>query len=56
MMSSTNDDDEDGGDSSSARAMSEYMARSHEEKLRAIKDVEARKNSVIEVRGLGGRG
>ena len=34
-------------------AMSEYMARSHEEKLRAIRDVEMKKNAVIEVRGGG---
>jgi hypothetical protein len=30
--------------------MSDYMARSHEEKLRAIKVVEDKKNSEIEVR------
>jgi hypothetical protein len=31
------------------------MARSHEEKLRAIKAVEDKKNSEIEVRGGGRR-
>ncbi|KAL3810742.1 hypothetical protein ACHAXA_008555 [Cyclostephanos tholiformis] len=40
----TNDDDDD----ATARAMSEYMARSHEEKLRAIKEVEMKKNAEIE--------
>ncbi|KAL3777370.1 hypothetical protein ACHAW5_010694 [Stephanodiscus triporus] len=35
-------------DDSAARAMSEYMAKSHEEKLRAIKAVEDKKNSEIE--------
>ena len=37
-------------DDSAASAMSDYMARSHEEKLRAIKVVEDKKNSEIEVR------
>jgi hypothetical protein len=40
-------------DDSAARAMSEYMAKSHEEKLRAIKSVEDKKNSEIEVRERG---
>jgi hypothetical protein len=40
---------------SAASAMSDYMARSHEEKLRAIKAVEDKKNSEIEVRGGGRR-
>ena len=40
-------------DDSAASAMSDYMARSHEEKLRAIKVVEDKKNSEIEVRRRG---
>lgn len=32
-----------------AQAMSDYMAKSHEEKLRAIKEVEEKKNSEIAV-------
>ena len=34
----------------SAQAMSDYMAKSHEEKLRAVKDVEDKKNGEIAVR------
>ena len=37
-------------DDASAQALSDYMAKSHEEKLRAVKDVEDKKNSEIEVR------
>jgi hypothetical protein len=36
-------------DEASAQALSDYMAKSHEEKLRAIKEVEAKKNTEIEV-------
>jgi hypothetical protein len=36
-------------DEASAQALSDYMAKSHEEKLRAIKDVEAKKNAEIDV-------
>lgn len=36
-------------DEASAQALSDYMAKSHEEKLRAIKEVEAKKNAEIEV-------
>jgi hypothetical protein len=32
-----------------AQALSDYMARSHEEKLRAVKDAEDRKNAQIQV-------
>jgi hypothetical protein len=31
------------------QALSDYMAKSHEEKLRAIKDAEDRKNAEIQV-------
>ena len=37
-------------DDASAQALSDYMAKSHEEKLKAIKDVEDKKNSEIDVR------
>jgi hypothetical protein len=32
-----------------AQALSDYMAKSHEEKLRAVKDIEDKKNSEIAV-------
>lgn len=35
-------------DDASAQALSDYMAKSHEEKLRAVKDAEDKKNSEIE--------
>jgi hypothetical protein len=35
----------------SAKALSDYMAKSHEDKLRAVKDAEAKKNAEIQVRG-----
>ena len=38
-------------DDASARALSDYMSKSHEEKLRAIKAVEDKKNAEIEVSG-----
>ena len=38
-------------DDASAQALSDYMAKSHEEKLRAIKAVEDKKNAEIEVSG-----
>jgi hypothetical protein len=34
----------------SAKALSEYMAKSHEEKLRAVKEVEDKKAAEIKVR------
>jgi len=34
----------------SAKALSDYMAKSHEDKLRAVKDAEAKKNAEIQVR------
>ena len=34
----------------SAKAFTEYMAKSHEEKLKALKDLEEKKNNDIEVR------
>ena len=37
-------------DDASAQALSDYMSKSHEEKLRAIKVVEDKKNAEIEVR------
>ena len=40
-------------DDASAQALSDYMAKSHEEKLKAVKDVETKKNSEIEVRESG---
>lgn len=36
-------------DDASAQALSDYMSKSHEEKLRAIKVVEDKKNAEIEV-------
>ena len=36
-------------DEASAQALSDYMAKSHVEKLKAIKDIEAKKNSEIDV-------
>ena len=33
----------------SAKALSDYMAKSHEEKLKAVREVEARKNAEIQV-------
>lgn len=33
----------------SSKALSEYMAKSHEEKLRAVREVEMKKNEEIEV-------
>lgn len=33
----------------SAKALSDYMAKAHEEKLKAIKDAEAKKQTEIEV-------
>ncbi len=36
-------------DDASAQAMSDYMAKSHEEKLRAVREMEQKKNSEIEV-------
>lgn len=39
-------------DDASAQALSDYMAKSHEEKLRAVKDVEDKKNAEIEVRQM----
>ena len=38
-------------DDASAQALSDYMSKSHEEKLRAIKAVEDKKNAEIEVSG-----
>ena len=35
--------------SDSASAFTEYMAKSHEEKLKALKDLETKKNAEIEV-------
>ncbi|KAL7485048.1 hypothetical protein ACHAW6_010645 [Cyclotella cf. meneghiniana] len=35
-------------DDAAAKAMSDYMAKSHEEKLRAIKEVESKKNAEID--------
>jgi len=37
-------------DDASAAALSDYMAKSHEEKLKAVKTVEEAKNSEIKVR------
>ena len=34
----------------SAKALSDYMAKSHEDKLRAVKDAETKKNAEIQVR------
>ena len=34
----------------SAKALSDYMAKSHEDKLRAVKDAESKKNAEIQVR------
>ena len=36
-------------DDASAQALSDYMAKSHEEKLKAVRDVEDKKNSQIQV-------
>jgi hypothetical protein len=36
-------------DEDSAQALSDYMAKSHVEKLKAIKEIEAKKNSEIDV-------
>jgi hypothetical protein len=36
-------------DEDSAQVLSEYMAKSHVEKLKAIKEVEAKKNAEIDV-------
>ena len=36
-------------DDQAAQALSDYMAKSHVEKLKAIKEVEAKKNGEIEV-------
>ena len=33
----------------SAKALSDYMAKSHEDKLRAVKDAESKKNAEIQV-------
>lgn len=33
----------------SAQAMTDYLAKSHEEKIRAIKEIETKKNAEIEV-------
>ena len=39
-------------DDAAAKAMSDYMAKSHEEKLRAIKEVESKKNAEIDVSSI----
>lgn len=39
-------------DESSAQALSDYMAKSHVEKLKAIKEVEAKKNAEIDVSNM----
>ena len=36
----------------SAKALSDYMAKSHEDKLRAVKDAETKKNAEIQVRAF----
>lgn len=36
----------------SSADLSDYMAKSHEEKLRAVKDIEDKKNAEIKVRNL----
>ncbi len=37
-------------DDGTAKAFTDYMAKSHEEKLKALKDLEDQKNSEIQVR------
>lgn len=36
-------------DEADARALSDYLSKSHEERLRAVREVEERKNAEIEV-------
>lgn len=36
-------------DVNNAQALSDYMAKSHEEKLRAVKEIEDKKNAEIQV-------